>query len=379
MAEYTTTTTYKIRCPKCEGDSVKKHGKQSGEQRYLCKKCKKAFRANGKAEGRRMDADLMGAAIGDYYDGKSYKKITEALEKEYDLDTEPSKATVFAWVQQYAGEAVEDMKDHKLPTGGSWVADEMELKVGGKRAWNWNVMDEETRLILASYLSYRRDGHAARAVIRKAAEAADKPPKTVKTDKWRAYIKPIKDILPEAKHIQSEGLSAQINNNLSERLQGTFRDRTKTLRGLEGIESGQRYLDGWVLNYNLFRKHESLGNKTPAQKAGFEPPYHEWADVVKVDAALPVAVSEEERRAEIPKAELRTVEADTAEPPLTERPTRSESSRGQPPTRVRSQGHGEPRAVKPKATAPRRREKPATAHPRYWTRKRNQRPLRRGR
>ena len=45
-----------------------------------------------------MDAELMGAAIQDHYDGKSYKKIAEAIEKEYDIP-EPSKATVYEWVR----------------------------------------------------------------------------------------------------------------------------------------------------------------------------------------------------------------------------------------------------------------------------------------
>ena len=365
MAEFTTSTTYAVNCPKCAGDRVVKDGKQNGQQRYRCRNCQKKFRANGKAEGRRMDAELMGAAIQDYYDGKSYKKIAEGLEKEYDIP-EPSKATIYEWVRDYTDEAVAGMKDRKVPTGGSWVADEMVVDVGGRKAYNWNVMDEETRYILASYLSYRRDGHAARAMIRKATDAADKPPKTIKTDKWRAYLKPIKDILPEAEHIQSEGLSAEINNNLSERLQGTFRDRTKTLRGLESIESGQRYLDGWVLNYNLFRKHESLGNKTPAETAGIAAPYHEWADVVKVDAVLPVAVREEERLTEMPKPEL----------PQAAPQTQLESLSGEAQPRVRYHGQGRPRAVKPKPTVP-RREKAAATHPYY--KKRTQRPLRRGR
>ena len=51
-------------------------------------------------------------------------------------------------------------------------------------------------------------------------------------------------MFPDAEHVQSDGIRAMINNNLSERLQGTYRQRTKTLRGLDNIESGQRYLDG---------------------------------------------------------------------------------------------------------------------------------------
>ena len=101
------------------------------------------------------------------------------------------------------------------------------------------------------------------------------------------HMPSVKDVLPEGQHIQSEGMRASINNNLSERLQGTFRDRIKTLRGLDSQTTGQRYLDGWTLTYNLFRGHESLGNKTPGSRAKVAPPFREWADVVKAGAASP--------------------------------------------------------------------------------------------
>ena len=283
MAEFTETTTKTVNCPACGHDKVIKHGTQHGTQRYLCKSCGKQFRANGKPPGRRMDAELMGSAIRDFYSGKSYKQIAEGVKDEYDIP-EPSKATVYEWVRGYTDDAVDAMKSHKAKTGGHWVADEMQVDVGGGKAWLWNVMDAETRYILATHLTPRRDSQAARTVMRKAAEAADGPPKTITTDKWRPYIKPIKEIMPEARHIQSEGLTADINNNLSERLQGTFRDRIKTLRGMDSLKTGQRYLDGWTLTYNLFRGHESLRNKTPGEKAKVNPPFKEWADVVKAEA-----------------------------------------------------------------------------------------------
>ena len=114
--------------------------------------------------------------------------------------------------------------------------------------------------------------------------AESRSPCSVTTDKWRAYLRPIRELMPDAKHIQSEGLTAEINNNMSERVQGTYRDRIKTLRGLDNLESGQRYLDGWTLNYNLFRKHHSLRNRPPSHLAKVKPPFTGWADVVKAGA-----------------------------------------------------------------------------------------------
>ena len=175
------------------------------------------------------------------------------------------------------------MKEHKADVGDSWVADEMMVSVGGEKMWNWNVMDEKTRYILASRLSRERTAGAARKVMDKALAAAKTTPKTIKTDKLRSYSAALRDH-PDIQHVQSQGIRAELNNNLSERLQGTYRARVKTLRGLDSLESGQRYLDGWTLTYNLFREHESIGSRPPGAKAKVDAPFDEWADVVRVDA-----------------------------------------------------------------------------------------------
>ena len=141
MAKFSVTQEYEVSCPACSSVHVVKDGSQSGEQRYRCKPCQKRFRAGGKAEGRKMDAEMMGSAIRDYYIGKSYKQIAEGLKEEYDLKKEPSKATIYEWVRDYTGKALKQLDGHKAKTGGHWVADEMMVDVGGQRMWLWNVMD----------------------------------------------------------------------------------------------------------------------------------------------------------------------------------------------------------------------------------------------
>ena len=349
MAEFTKTTTYSVTCPACQSDHVVKDGSQSGEQRYRCKPCQKRFRAGGKAQGRRMDAELMGSAIRDFYTGKSYKQMAEGLKEEYDLEKEPSKATIYEWVRDYTDRAVGQMKDHKARSGGDWVADELMVDVGGKKMWLWNVMDSKTRYILASHLTPRRDAQAARVVLRKAALAADKPPESITTDKLKSYMPAVRDVVPEAEHIQSEGIRASVNNNLSERLQGTFRDRIKTLRRLDSQKTGQRYLDGWTLTYNLFRGHESLGNKTPGSRAKVAPPFREWADVVKAGAASPAGkretrpASQSSRKSSPPKA------APKAKPPV----EKGDGAKGGPKKRRLKA----PRPVFPKVSRPRTKPK----------------------
>ena len=66
--------------------------------------------------------------------------------------------------------------------GDHWVADEMVVRVGGKKLWNWNVMDAKTRYILAARLSRTRNANDAIAVFEKALANAKYPPKKITTD-----------------------------------------------------------------------------------------------------------------------------------------------------------------------------------------------------
>ena len=280
MAEFTKTVT--VNCPYCESTHVVKNGlSPDKDQRYLCRRCSRRFTDKGGTDGLRFPPNQVGAAVRMFYSGMSYKQIAESMEEQYDIP-EPSKATIYRWVQEYTDRALDHMRDHKAQTGDEWVADEMVVKVGGENYWNWNVMDSDTRYILASYLSKTRDARAAKVVFRKAIENAASIPKTIKTDRLRAYESAIEDVFgADVKHVQSDGIRELVNNNLSERLQGTFRARTKTLRGMDSRKTGQQYLDGWVLTYNLFREHEALGNKSPAEVAKVRTPYDSWQDVVE--------------------------------------------------------------------------------------------------
>ncbi len=284
MAEFTEIRTRKINCPYCHHDKVVKNGRNAnGKQTYRCKDCSKRFLHTGQVAGHRVPAERIGAAIQMYYNGTSYKLTAETMDDAYPMP-EPSKRALYEWVTDYTAVAKDILDDYQAHTSGKWVADEIQVKVGGESMWLWNVMDAGTRYALAVHLSPNRDQRAAVAVMRKAMAAADAPPRSITTDKLGSYTSAIKQVFPDADHIQSEGLRARVNNNLSERLQGTIRDREKTLRGLEGLESGQRYFDGWAINYNLFREHEGVQGQTPGEMAGVNPPFTEWADVVRVAA-----------------------------------------------------------------------------------------------
>lgn len=302
MAEFTQTIT--VDCPHCAAADVVRVGQRNGYQRYRCEGCGKWFRQTGMAEGDRIPAQQIGMAIRLFYSGMSYKQIGETMADAFDIP-EPSKATLYEWVRDYTDKATAVMQDYPAQVGDERVADEMMVDVGGEKVWNWNVMDSKTRYVLASHLAKERNARQAEIVIAKALRAAAEPPKSIKTDKLRSYTAAMEMEFPDIKHIQSQGIRAEINNNRSERLQGTYRQRVKTLRGLDSLETGQRYLDGWTLTYNLFREHESLGFDTPGERAKVNPPFAEWEDVVLYEgkaerkpAALPL------KRREFPDMEV---------------------------------------------------------------------------
>lgn len=60
------------------------------------------------------------------------------------------------------------------------------------------------------------------------------------------------------------GIRARETNNIVERLHGTLKDRLKPMRGLKNDERAKTLLNGYVINYNFCRKHQSI-NMTPAE------------------------------------------------------------------------------------------------------------------
>ena len=220
-----------------------------------------------------------GAAVDLYFDGHSYRRTADNMEQYFDRET--NTATVYRWVRDLSKKADEVLRPMKVDTGAVWVADEVAVKVGGKRYWLCNVMDSDTRFLRSAYLSPTRTTRAAATALAMARQRSNNPPRQLKTDGLASY----RDAVPRAfpthpvKHVISKGIKAQINNNLSERLQGTIRDRDKTLRELKARESGQAYVDGLVTHYNYFRPHASLDGKRPAEAAGAELPFQDWEDV----------------------------------------------------------------------------------------------------
>ena len=154
------------------------------------------------------------------------------VEQYFGRETNP--ATVYRWVHGLTERADDIAKSMKANTGDVWVTDEIVVNVKGKNYWLFNVMDSDSRFVLATYLSPVRTARAAATALSLARERAANAPKKVKTDGLHSYREAVPRTLPTSvvKHVASQDIRSEINNNLSERLQGTMRDRDKTLRAM---------------------------------------------------------------------------------------------------------------------------------------------------
>ena len=73
----------------------------------------------------------IGAAVDMYFDGLSYRRTAEHIGDYFGRTTDA--ATVFRWVKNQTAPAKEVIEDSKVEVGSEWVADELQVRLGGEK------------------------------------------------------------------------------------------------------------------------------------------------------------------------------------------------------------------------------------------------------
>jgi putative transposase len=268
-------------CKYCGGRNVVRYGHFRGIQRWWCKDCKRKFAGTDAAAGMKTPAVQIASALSMYYSGMSLNAIRRHLDQQY--NNHPSESTLYDWLTRFTTVAVKEAYNYQPEVGDVWVADETVLTIGGDKFWFWDIIDVKTRFLLASHLSRSRNAQNAQKLMELASERAGKIPRVVITDKMGAYLDGIELAFgAETKHIAAKQLTAKPGTQLIERFHGSLKDRTKVMRGLKKASTASLLMEGWLVHYNFFRPHETLGDRTPAQKAGIKFPFKNWADVSRI-------------------------------------------------------------------------------------------------
>jgi transposase-like protein len=232
----------------------------------------------------KSNTHLIVTALNIYYDGLSLRKTQRNLEQIF--GERISQVTILNWIKKYSKLVKEFVMTLTPQLSGLWHEDETMLSCEGKNVWFWEMIDEDTKFLVASHLSGTRTLEDTIAVFKQGFEQSKVRPRAVFVDGSFVYETAFnkvfftmrKDTRPEL--VQRVGIRARETNNIVERLHGTLKDRTKVMRGLKSFESSEALLEGFTIHYNYIRPHQSLNGKTPAQVARSQAP-NNWKGLIE--------------------------------------------------------------------------------------------------
>jgi len=89
-----------------------------------------------------------------------------------------------------------------LSVGDTWHIDDTVVKISGQPRYLWNVIDGETKILLASILTKGRSAEEAEIVLREAIKNAAIKPEEIITDGLKSYQLAIKKVFDnKVRHI----------------------------------------------------------------------------------------------------------------------------------------------------------------------------------
>jgi putative transposase len=154
-----------------------------------------------------------------------------------------------------------------LGRGDKWHLDEVVVTINGKKHWLWRAVDQHGA-VLDVLVQNRRDGHAARRLMRKLLKKHGRAPRVLITDKLKSYAAANRDLGINVEHRQHKGL-----NNRAENSHQPTRVREKVMRRFKSARHLQRFASIHDQVGNLFmhcRYHTNAQQKRALRAQAFE-------------------------------------------------------------------------------------------------------------
>jgi putative transposase len=273
-----------VPCKSCQSSNTRKYGLYKGVQNYFCNDCHSKFTGSDTLAHGRISPSHIAGALNEYYCGLSYREIENDIRQK--TGGTISHTAVQNWVRKYTDKAISQTKELHPLVGDTWVAGETFLGTGGQSGDPEgvvirDVMDDDTRFLLATVVTVSGNIHAIKQLLELAAERAGKTPQVIITDKPDSYIDGIELAHgSDAKYRQGFPFRVESSPSLIGRFHYVLKDRPLVMRGPKNISTLTRFTGGWLIHYNFFRPNESLGNRTPAVVAGLQYACMDWDCVV---------------------------------------------------------------------------------------------------
>ena len=268
-----------ITCKYCGSEGVVKYGTYNGVQRYWCKVCQRKFKDDDTTFHMKVSPEFISSALELYYTGSSIDDICQHFRNTKGYH--PSKSVVFNWIDKYIDMAVDHFRQYKPEVGDVWACDETVLRLDKKKKlWFWDIIDTQTRYLIASVVSNTRTTKDAQKLMEKAKRITGIAPKKIITDKLYAYWDGIELVFgADTEHIQSSPFAKGDSTSKIERWHSTLKERTKVMKAFKNIDTLIQFTDGFQVYYNYLKPHHSLKGKTPAEVANVDYDVKNWMDV----------------------------------------------------------------------------------------------------
>jgi transposase-like protein len=242
-----------------------------------CKDCGKQFRSQEEAFAKlQTDPRMISLILSMHCRNVSLRGICATLHETYGIKV--SYQTIHNYLGRYEKLLSDYMNSLKPKFSGNVNVDELFVKIDGQMKYLFAALDPNTRFLLCSILSRKRDHKGARQLFHKLAEVTGHSKinptiKSIISDALPAYKSAYKaeflnDVATKTenppKHNFGAGIRGQVDNCIMERANNTLRGRERNYRGLKVDDTPM--IPMFAAYYNLVREHQALG-KTPAQAA----------------------------------------------------------------------------------------------------------------
>lgn len=159
---------------------------------------------------------------------------------------EVSYETVRRWVQRFGPPIARGLRKGRLRPHPQWHLDEIYVSIGVRWMYLWRAIDQNSE-VLDVLGQAERDRHAALKLTRKLLKKHGFAPRTIVSDKWRAYAAAFRDLGLNASHHQ-----AKWKNNRIEGSHVRVRRRERAMQGFRSPGAAQRFLSIHAAVYNHF-------------------------------------------------------------------------------------------------------------------------------
>ncbi len=188
-----------------------------------------------------------------------------------------SYETIRRWVARFGPQIARRLRQSRPSAHPQWHLDEMFTSFGGKRMYLWRAIDQDGE-VLDVLVQAKRDTKAARKLMRRLLKLQGFAPRTMVTDKWRAYAAAIRELGLTARHHQ-----AKWKNNRIESSHVPIRIRERKMQRFRSIGTAQRFLAVHAAVYNTFNTRRHLITATEHRQRR-DKAFRRWREAVVVGA-----------------------------------------------------------------------------------------------